>query len=230
MRYLVLLGALVGCTGDIDEPWQLSHDRIIAVRATPPRIVAGARSEIDTLVGRQDVRPTEEVPPAALVVSPASLSTALQFEANRWVVTAPDEARLAAVRTELGLPAGAPVPLVIGVGFPETAFSSGLHDEPVAARKTVWLGEPADNPTLVTDPSGSTELVVAPLTDIPLSVDVNEDDDVNWLTSCGTMHDFDLPQSYLRVELEDPQAGDLAVVVRTELGGVAWRIWSVRVE
>ncbi len=230
MRYLVLLAVLVGCDADIDEPWQLSHDRIIAVRATPPRIVAGAQSQIDTLIGRANTRPTEETPPAAQVVSPESLATTLRFEANRWIVTAPDEARLAAARTELGLPAGAPVPLVVGVAFPETAFSSGLHDEPIAAIKTVWLGESADNPTLVTDPAETTELVVAPLTDIPLSVEAGEEDDVNWLTSCGTMHDFDLPQSYLRVELEDPQAGDLAVVVRTELGGVAWRVWSVRAE
>ena len=230
MKYLVLLAVLVGCTDGIDEPWQLSHDRIIAVRASPPRIVAGAQSQIDTLVGRQEQRPTEETPPAAQVVSPASLADTLRFEANRWVVTAPDEARLAAVRTELGITAGAPVPLVVGVAFPETAFSSGLHDEPVAAIKTVWLGEAAENPTLVTDPAETTDLVVAPLTNLTLSVEASEEDDVNWLTSCGTMHDFDLPQSYLRVELEDPQAGDLAVVVRTELGGVAWRVWSIRAE
>lgn len=230
MRYLALIFVLVGCNADIDEPWQLSHDRIIAVRASPPRIVAGGRSEIDTLVGRKETRPTEETPPFAQVVSPESLATALRIEANRWVVTAPDEARLAAVRTELGLPAGAPVPLVVGVGFPETAFTSGLHDEPVAAIKTVWLGEAADNPTLVTDPAETAELVVPMLTNVPLSVDTGEEDDVNWLTSAGTMHDFDLPQSYLRVELEDPTIGDLAVVVRTELGGVAWRVWSIRAE
>ncbi|MBA3456117.1 MAG: hypothetical protein H0T42_23665 [Deltaproteobacteria bacterium] len=230
MKYLVLAVLLAGCDASIDPPWQLDHDRIIAVRATPPRIVAGAQSEIDTLVGRKGARPTPEVPPGAQVVSPQSLATALRFEANRWIVTAPDEARLAAVRTELGLAPGAPVPLVVGVGFPETAFSSGLHDEPVAAIKTVWLGEAAENPTLVTDPAETPELVVAPLTNVPLFVEVGEGDDVNWLTSCGTMHDFDLPESYLRVELEDPMVGDLAVVVRTELGGVAWRVWSIRAE
>jgi len=100
----------------------------------------------------------------------------------------------------------------------------------------VWLGEAADNPMLDTATVDGVaapptpELVVAPRTDVPLSVDVGEDDDVNWLTSCGTMHDFDLPQAYLRVEAEDPTLGDLAVVVRTELGGVAWRVWSIRAE
>src|SRR4029079_13300407 len=36
-----------GCPGALDPPWQLDHDRIIAVRATPPGIVAGDRSTID---------------------------------------------------------------------------------------------------------------------------------------------------------------------------------------
>ena len=236
MKYLVLIVVLVGCNGDIDEQWQLEHDRIIAVRATPPRIVSGAQSQIDTLVGRNGARPTEETPPGAMVVTPESLASTLRFDGGRWVVTAPDEARLAAVRTEFGLPPGAPVPLLVGVGFPETAFPSGIPDEPIAAVKTVWLGDSADNPMLgeptvdgVAAPT-TAELVVASLTDIPLSVEVSEGDDVNWLTSCGTMHDFDLPQAYLRVELEDPTTGDLAVVVRSEVGGVAWRVWSIRAE
>jgi len=235
LKYLLLLIALVGCDADLDEPWQLDHDRIIAVRATPPRIVSGAESSIDALVGRKGARPAEEVPPAAQVVSPESLANTLRFDAGRWLVTAPDETRLAAARVELGLMPGAPVPLVVGVAFLETAFPSGIPDEPVPAIKTVWLGEAADNPVLTTEVDGvdaptAPELVVAPLTDVPLSVATDETDDVNWLTSCGTMRDFDLPQAYLRVELEDVQAGDLAVVVRTERGGVAWRIWPIRAE
>ena len=55
-------------------------------------------------------------------------------------------------------------------------------------------------------------------------------DDVNWLTSCGTMHDYDLPQAYLRVELEDPMEGELAVVLRDARGGVAWRVWPIHAE
>ena len=66
--------------------------------------------------------------------------------------------------------------------------------------------------------------------DFPLSVEAVEADDVNWLTSCGTMHDFDLPQAYLRVELEDPVAGELAVIRRDERGGVVWRVWPIRAE
>jgi hypothetical protein len=50
------------------------------------------------------------------------------------------------------------------------------------------------------------------------------------LTSCGTMHDFDLPQAYLRVETDDPQAGELGVVLRDAHGGVAWKVWPVKAE
>src|SRR4029079_15048087 len=40
-----------GCPGARDPPWQLDHDRIIAVRATPPGIAAGDKSTLDALIG-----------------------------------------------------------------------------------------------------------------------------------------------------------------------------------
>jgi hypothetical protein len=66
---------------------------------------------------------------------------------------------------------------------------------------------------------------------VPLSI--NADDasfDVAWMTSCGTMHDFDLPQAYLEVEADDPTTGELGVVLRDAHGGVAWKIWPIRAE
>jgi hypothetical protein len=74
------------------------------------------------------------------------------------------------------------------------------------------------------------ELLVPALADVPLSIDAVVTDKVNWLTSCGTMHDFDLPQAYLRVEKDDPTDGQLVVVLRDTQGGVAWRIWPIRAE
>jgi hypothetical protein len=53
---------------------------------------------------------------------------------------------------------------------------------------------------------------------------------VNWLTSCGEMHDFDLHSAYLTVGPDDPQEGELAVILRDERGGVAWRVWPIRSE
>lgn len=219
--------ALGACTGDLDPPWQLDHDRIVAVRATPPAIPAGGRSTLDALVALAGSRTFVAAPEAAIVVSPQSLADTLAFEGGAWVVTSPDEARLAAARAELGLEAADPVPLQVGV-----AYGGGT----LAATKVVRLGMTADNPTLTAmmvdgaPADGASELVVGTLIDVPLSIEAGVDDNVNWLTSCGTMHDFDLPQAYLRVEAEDPTEGELAVVRRDPAGGVAWRVWSIRAE
>ena len=228
--------AASACNSDVDEQWFLDHDRIIAVRASKPRLLAGEEATLDALVGRKGAPPAEEVPPGAMVVSPESLATALRFDGGQWIVTAPDEAKLSAVRTELGLAADKPVPLVVGTAWPASAFPADEKGEPFAALKTVYLGVSAENPVLDdmmvngVDAGASNEIVVGKLVDVPLSVTAGETDVVNWLTSCGTMHDFDLPQAYLRVEEEDMTEGSLAVVVRTDLGGVAWKVWPIRAE
>jgi hypothetical protein len=238
MRALIPLLAITAsaCTGDVDEQWFLDHDRIIAVRASKPRLLAGEQATLDALVGRKGAAPTEEVPPGAMVISPESLASALRFDAGQWVVTAPDDAKLAEVRTELGLAADKPVPLVVGTAWPASAFPMDEKDDPFPALKTLYLGATAENPVLDdmmvngVDAGATNELVVGKLVDVPLSVTAGQDDVVNWLTSCGTMHDFDLPQAYLRVEKDDMTEGNLAVVVRTPLGGVAWKVWPIRAE
>jgi hypothetical protein len=233
VKYVLLLAALLaGCVDDIDEEWQLDHDRIIAVRATPPRIVSGERAILDVLVGRKGDHPLETAPAGAMVVSPESLADLVTVDSQGWGVTAPQEDRLAAARTELGLEPDAPVPLLVGVGVTDTSFPSGAG--PFAATKTVWLGDSAQNPTLdgltIDGAPPPDEIVVGKEVDVRLSVPFADPDRVRWMTSCGTMHDFDLPDAYLRVELDDPTAGDFAVVVRTADGGVAWRVWPIHAE
>ncbi len=222
---VLVLGA---CAGDLDEQWQLDHDRIIAVRATPPGIVSGQRAELDALIGAVGEHPVERSPEIATVVSPMSLMAIVAPDAGKWYVTAPDAATLAAARTELGLAADKPVPLTVGVSY---------AGQTLLAFKTVFLGEARVNPTLddmmidgAAAPGSATEIVVQPLTDVRLSVKADVDDTVNWLTSCGTMHDFDLPNAYLRVEKDDPTMGDLGVVRRVPDGGVAWHVWTIRAE
>lgn len=234
---LVLFATVASaCASDVDEQWYLDHDRIIAVRASKPRLLPGEEAQLDALVGRKGSPPAEEVPPGATVISPESLQSALRFEGGQWIVTAPDEAALAAARTQLGLAADKPVPLVVGTAWPAAAFPLDEKGDPFTALKTIYLGESAENPVLDAmmvdgvDAGASSELVVGKLVDVPLSVTAGDDDIVNWLTSCGTMHDFDLPQAYLRVEKEDMTEGDLAVVVRTPKGGVAWKVWPIRAE
>lgn len=223
---IALVALLGACTEGIDEQWELRHDRIIAVRATPPGILPGETATIDALIGSKEASPVEAPPEAATVISPTSLAGLVRPDAGRWVVTAPDEARLVAAREELGIEPGAPVPLTVGVSYAQ---------QTLVGFKTVFLGEARQNPVLedmmiAGAAPPQTEIVVPILTDVPLSVKGEEPDVVNWLTSCGTMHDFDLPKAYLRVEKEDPMEGDLAVVLRKADGGVAWRIWPIRAE
>jgi hypothetical protein len=224
---LAALATLGACAGDLDPPWQLDHDRIIAVRATPPGIVPGETSTIDALLGQKGGATRVAAPELATVVSPASLSDVLTFSGGAWVVSAPSDARLDAARAELKLAAGAPVPLRIGVSY---------AGQSLVATKTITLGQAASNPALASvmldgKPATPAELVVGKLVKVPLSLDADDASyDVTWLTSCGTMHDFDLPAAYLQVEVEDPDAGELAVVLRDAHAGVAWSVWPIHAE
>jgi hypothetical protein len=227
---LAAAAALAACTGDLDPAWQLDHNRIIAVRTTPPSIAAGETSTIDALLGTKGAKTSVASPELAMVVSPTSLSDTLAMTSGSWVVTAPDEARLAMARTELGLAAGAPVPLEIGVSY---------ANQTLVATKIIDLGDHEDNPQLVgimingqppPDP-GTPEITISKLVDTPLSIDASDVDfDVTWLTSCGTMHDFDLPMAHIHVEADDPTVGELAVVLRNAAGGVAWQVWPIQAQ
>ena len=104
---------------------------------------------------------------------------------------------------------------------------------PLTGLKVVWFGEHADNPVI--DPVAidnmnalaESQLSVPAGVDVPLVVDFDDSYNINWLTSCGTMHDFDLARAHLHIAPDDPQSGTLAIVVRDSLGGVAWRIWPI---
>jgi hypothetical protein len=224
MRRAAIVAVLAGCSGDVAPDWQLSHDRVIAVRAAPPRIASGEVARIDALLGHQGQPPDGVDPDTAEVVSPARLAGALARPAAHWTVTAPGDDQLAAARSELGLDPGAPVPLQLRVGFTQLGQT---------ALKIVWLGQHADNPVI--DPvtiAGMDGLAQAQLTvpagvDVALAVSFDATYNINWLTSCGTMHDFDLAMAHLRVEPEDPHAGTLAIVVRDALGGVDWHLWPI---
>lgn len=239
MKRLVLLAALAACNADIDEPWQLEHDRIIAVRATPPAIMPGETTTIDLLAGYDANPAAERGPDFVQVVSPTSFADLVQPGGpGVWTVTAPSEERLAAARTELNIPAGMPVPLRVGVAAAWPTPVMSPEGNGFAALKVVWLGISAANPTLdgltvngVEAPAG-TELVVPKAEKVPLFVDANDEVDiVNWLSSAGTMHDYDLHAAYLTfTDPEDKLEGQLAVVRRDALGGVAWRVWSIRAE
>jgi hypothetical protein len=220
VKSVLLLVLVAGCLGDIDPEWQLDHTRIVAVRATPPHIPAGATSQLDMLVATKGAGTSTPPPDGVIVVSPMSLAGAL----SGTTVTAPSEDQLAAARTELGLMPGTPVPLQLGI-----AYGS------LAATKTVFLGDAADNPALTNvtiggapAPAAGQMITVPPDTDVHMSVDADDSTMlVDWLTSCGTMHDFDLHASYIHVLPDDPQSGELVLELRDASGGVAWSVWPI---
>lgn len=222
---LILVALTSACDLDLVEVWELDHDRVIAVRATPPGILAGQTSEIDALLGNSDSSPVVTAPVTAVIVSPPSLAGMLALEDGRWIVTAPDDAAIAIARAELRLEPAAPVPVVIDVGWP--AYT---------ATKTLVLGEERANPTIAemtvdgTSALAASEIVVDRTAKTTLSVPATEEDRVAWLSSCGTLVDFDLKTAFMTVEPDDPIAGSLAVVLRTRDGGVAWKTWSIRAE
>jgi hypothetical protein len=222
---LALALAPGGCGGNIDPEWQLDHDRVIAVRSTPSRIASGETATVDALIGRNGAPPRAVDPDTAEVVSPTSLAGTLARDGGHWTVTTPGDDQLVAARTELALDPGAPVPLRVRIGF---------SDNGETALKVVWLGEHADNPVIdpVTvdgmDALAESQLTVSIGVDIPLAVTFDPASfNINWLTSCGTLHDFDLATARLRVEPTDPHTGSFAIVVRDTVGGVDWHLWPI---
>ena len=228
MRYLMLL-VLVGCMEQIDQRWELDHEHVVAVRATPPAIMPGQRARLDALLAHEDKAPTVGSPIGVAVGVPEGaplfgiVSNALL---EGWFVTAPDEATLAAIRARDGLAADAPVPVPIVMAFP------GPGDAQLYATKTVYLGAAGDNPSapaMAIDGQPAADQVIVPMEqDIYVSVNVEPGARVNWLTSCGSLFQDDVATAFLRVLPEDEREGQLAVVIRDARGGVAWRVWPIR--
>jgi hypothetical protein len=227
MRYLVLL-LLVGCIDQVDQRWELDHDHVVAVRATPPAIMPGERAKLDALLAHADAAPTVAGPvgmaagveagdPLAGIVSQSFL--------EGWYVNAPSAEVLDQVRARDGIPAGDPVPVPIVMAF------AGPDDELLYATKTIYLGAPGENPTapsMVIDGQLASDQITVPMQrDVYVSVNVQAGARVNWLTSCGSLFQDDVATAFLRVASDDNQAGQLAVVIRDPRGGVAWRVWPV---
>jgi hypothetical protein len=240
LRLLALAAALVGCNADIDEPWELDHDRIIAVRAEPPAIMPGETSQIDLFLGYEAMGPEEKRPDFVTVIAPMSLADTVQFDGAQWNVTAPSEERLAAARAELRIEdPTAPVPLQLGVAIAWPTPVMSPEGNGFGASKVVWLGGEGVNPPMNglliggVEPAPDAEIVFSKepgaRTDLYVEAD-DQVDIVNWLSSCGNVHDFDLHAAYVTFDPEDRTEGQFAVVLRDPLGGVTWRYWNCRVE
>lgn len=198
MRY-ALLALACACKTEVPAPWRLDQDRVLAARAEPPHLLPGQVAQLDALLAHADGATTVERPRGASAASaPGDLFTAVHYNIDHWEVQCPDEAALADARAALGLAADAAVPLSVDAEF------SGL-----LAKKIVWLGDAGANPP-------------PPLIDVPdpLPPALELPAIGSWFTSCGELRDGTLV-------VAEPCTGELAVVVRDEVGGVAWQVAGV---
>lgn len=219
-----LLIALAGCA-DTTPRWQLANDRILAIRTTPAELAPGARGEIEVLASTLDGVPALVAPAAviAAATTPPALAGIFAATATGWTVTAPDAGVLASVRTALALDPGARIPV-------DAVIEVELAGERRTAWKRIWLGAHRDDPSLGDVTAGGVPIEPGLTVDgaeVALSVVAAPTDEVRWLTSVGELERDDRSDALLRVDAA--ATGTLALVVRDELGGVAWAFWSISV-
>lgn len=119
---LVLVVGLWGCVDASDPPWQLDHDRIVAVTAEPPRIEPGGSARITALVAHAGAPVDEEQPVVMTVVSPRELYMAVHYNIDHWQIDCPTVTEPTELDVELRVAAGE------------------------VATKKIWLGETGANP------------------------------------------------------------------------------------
>ena len=124
MKRALLACLLAGCVDASDPPWQLDHDRVLAVAADPPRVLPGQSARVSALVAHAGAPVDEEQPVAMTVVSPRELYTAVHYNLDHWQIDAPAVTEPTALVVEMRLPPGE------------------------VATKTVWLGLSGANPTV----------------------------------------------------------------------------------
>ena len=224
MKIWLLLACLVACDNNTDPRWQLHHDRIIAVRLSPPHLPADQIAMIDAFVTSIDGGVAVQSPTS--VTAPAPANDLVTTDGMTWQITAPSADIIAEAGAALGLPAGTPVPVELTTTFE-------IEGESLVALKLVYFGDQADNPdvgavTVAGVPP--TDSITVPFdTDVQLAIDADPTFSVNWFTSCGSLNDDDNEHAaLLHVNPTDRLAGQLAVVVRDPLGGVAWQSWSIQ--
>ena len=217
MKRMLLVAMLSGCVPDGPPEWSLDRDRIVAVRAEPPGLAPGDIGHLEVLLAHAGGRTTVEAPTTMSAAS-SPLFTAVHFNIDHYQIDGPDEAQLSAARQELGLPDGAPVPLDVGVSV------SG----PLYATKRVLLGVAAANPALPLVSIGALVegMEVAATSHREVSLHI-EADNAHWFTSCGELVD-DREASATLVTGEECD-GELVVVVRDGVTGVAWGVWTLSV-
>jgi len=215
----IFLAACTTRTPVAPEAWQLDQDRVVAVRSTPPGLAAGEHGLVDALIAHAD-GPTTIEPPSTLIAAHSPLFGTVNFLFDHYELIAPDDATLADARSDLGIAAGAPIPLEVECDFETFTFITD---------KQVLLGTHADNPELgsiaIAGHPPAATVTVARDTDVALHAFAST---TRWLTSCGELADSEEPDAVLHTGAAC--AGELVVVERDGVGGIVWQVWPLVVE
>lgn len=171
-----LLVLVASCTPATDPPWQLDHDRILAVRAEPPALLPGEIGRLEVLVAHAG-GPTTVEAPNQLSAPGSPFFASVHFNIDHWEIVGPDVS--APVALDLVLRVSGPLyatkqvllgttatnPVLPPVRVP--AFAQGEHQLLIEATNVRWFtscGElvDADQPraTLILDEPCTGELVV----------------------------------------------------------------------
>lgn len=235
---LTALHLCAGCAGDVAEPYQLEHARILAVRAEPAQLGPGDVATLQALFTDSSAVPRLAAPAELEVSLPPELDRPelvalrglLSRTAGGYQLHAPDAATLAQVRTALGVPADQPLTLTLDV---QVRSADGV----LRAQKQVRLGSTVANPAppglmVAGDQiAGDTTLRVAAGAETALTVSAPPDmATVRWFSSAGELRGYTQPAAWLTTDAQDAAAsGHLAVVIRDVAGGVAWRVLALQV-
>lgn len=234
---------LGGCADDVAEPYELTHPRLLAIRTEPAVLPADRDGRLDVLftdgLAPPRLATADEIslslPPAiAEALGHPDPATLFTRDRDGWQLHAPDEATLAAARTQLGLAADAAVPMPLDVTVtPATAA-------PLMAQKAVSFGTFVGNPDApkisIADlpasgsaslPSGSEISLHA---EVPAASLAGPPDDVTyrWFSSVGELRHYTQPLALIETDAEEAgREATLLVVARTPAGGVSWNFVSL---
>jgi hypothetical protein len=191
MKRLVIV-MLVACNSS-DDPFELDHARVLAVRAEPAHALPGTSACIDVLAA--------DAAGHVFVATPDSIDAG-------------------------GLPVTGACVLAPAVLAPVASVIVTVGDEQLAATKQLVFGDDHANPSvgsMLVDGAATTEIDVA--TGDSAMLDVPGDDGTRsyaWYTSIGTLAHYRSEAATL--DGGDPGDGTVVLVVRDDVGGVAWQL------
>ncbi|MDX2088835.1 MAG: hypothetical protein SFX73_13340 [Kofleriaceae bacterium] len=217
--FVVIVTLTAGACVETTPRWDLTHDRVIAVRASPPAIEAGGSAQLDALVSAEGV--ARVIVPVEVTLSPDALATVVQQD-GAWVVIAGTSEMLAAAQARL--PTGTSLRVDAELVFDVAGIAK--H-----ATKSVRLSATGENPVVsirLADGQVATSIETSVGVETQLSTDAPDGASVDWLTSLGELTDDDDPVAFLTAE--EAGAGSVVCVRRELGGGVGWAIAALAVE